>query len=278
MYKRYYKFTILSILAGLVFSCELNNANEGDYDGTNPRSGWIEFSETSSSVLSTDGSVNIPIDLNVDINDSDTEISYTVEVISGNAPETNVGTFTAVVPSGALNTEIDYDIDSSIETNYTLQFTIIDTSNPDVIVGLEGDNPIIYTLEVCSNEFPLSWTGNAFFDGGSDPVNTFDMTLTPTGNPGEYDIDTAWGPDYVALLAQNPALEGQFLYAGVLTINPDNSISIVGNDPSLFPGTVTAAESTSGNEFDPCASELRYTLSQALFTGDFVVNVVLSAN
>mgnify|MGYP000214414484 CR=1 FL=1 len=263
------------LLAVFLVSCE---AIDDSNFPSNRNSGWVEFETASSQVLSDVGTVTIPVEYNVPINREDVTVSYDVAVVEGEAPGAVTGSFTTIVPADTRDLSIMYEVDPTISSNYTLSFTITGTSNPDVIVGLDGDNPIVHTLEVCFGELPLSWTGNAFFDGGSDPVNTFDMTLTPTGNPGEYEIDTAWGPNYVAALTGNPAFEGQFLYEGILTINPDNTISIVGLDTGLFPGTVPAADSTSGNVFDPCTRELRYTLSQALFTGDFVVNVELSAN
>jgi len=260
--------------ATLFVSCELNNANEGDYDGTNPRSGWIEFVETSNQVLNTAGRVTIPVDLQVDINDTNTQFDYSIEVIDGDGTGVQVGTFTDVVPANTLEAIIEFDVDASISTTYTLKFTILSTSNPEVIVGLEGDNPIEYELLVCANVFPLAWTGNAFIDGTE--INTFDMTLTETGNPGEYTISSAWGTNFVAEATGNPDFDGQFIYDGTFTLTSDNVVTIVGSDPSLFPGTVSNDASTNGNQFDPCTGTLTYTLQQALFGGDFVVDVILT--
>ena len=153
-------------------------------------------------------------------------------------------------------------------------FTITETSNPDVIIGLDGDNPDTFTLEVCANTFPLSWTGNAFI--GSSQINTFDMTLTETGTPGEYTISSAWGTNFVAEATGNPNFDGQFIYDGTFTRNPDNTISIVGFDTNFFPGTVSNDAALNGNQFDPCNGTLSYTLAQGLFTGDFVVDVILT--
>ncbi|QTY26906.1 hypothetical protein [Flavobacterium sp. CS20] len=130
-------------------------------------------------------------------------------------------------------------------------------------------------MEVCYGVLPLEWTGSSFIDGSQ--VNTFDMTLTPTGNEGEYEVSSAWGANFVAEATGNPAFDGQFIYDGVMTLNPDNTLSIVGNgDPATFPGTVPAGEATNGNLFDPCNNQMFYTLDQGVFQGDFVVDVVLS--
>lgn len=265
--------SIVLIAIVLMTSCHTNDPNDGDFRD-NPRSGWIEFVNTSSQVLNTQGSVEIPMDLNVPINDTGTDVQYMVEVIDGSAPSLETGTFSAVIPKDTREGFINFDIDPNIESNYTVQFTLTSTSNPNVIVGLDGDNPIVFTLEVCANVLPLSWTGSSFIDGSQ--INTFDMTLTPTGNEGEFEVSSAWGTNFVAEATGNPGFDGQFIYDGIMTLNADNTLSIVGSDPALFPGTVLPEDSLNGNLFDPCTNQLVYTLSQGLFTGDFTVDVVLT--
>ncbi|TKS57628.1 hypothetical protein [Mesohalobacter halotolerans] len=263
--------TITVVLGFILIGC---NAVDDTRFKNDPQSGWIEFENESQQVLSDAGSVEIPIEYNVPVNRQDTSISYDVEIVEGSAPSVETGSFTTVVPADTRNASILFDIDPSISTNYTVQFTITSTSNPDVIVGLDGDNPDVFTLEVCSGVLPLEWTGSSFIDGSE--INTFDMTLTPTGNEGEFNISSAWGTNFVAEATGDPSFDGQFIYDGVLTINPDNTLSIVGSDPALFPGTVLQEDALNGNLFDPCSNQLFYTLEQGLFTGDFVVDVVLT--
>jgi hypothetical protein len=214
------------------------------------------------------------MEYNVPVNQVNTQVTYTVEVVAGDAPGAETGTFTTTVAANTVDLSIDYAVNPSITSNYTLQFTIVSTSNPDVIIGLEGDNPDTFTLDVCYNVIPLNWTGNAFIDGSE--INTFDMTLTPTGNEGEYTISSAWGTNFVAAATGNPAFDGQFIYDGTLTLGANNTVTIVGNDTNFFPGTVAFDDALNGNIFDPCALTLSYTLEQGLFTNPFVVDVVLT--
>ncbi len=268
-------FCILTVIL-LTVSCELNNANEGDYVGTNPRSGWVEFENESTQVLRTDDVASIPVELNVDINDIDTQIEYTVEVISDNPPEVSTGNFTTSVRAGDLETQITYDLDPTILSPYTLQFTITNTSNPDVIVGLEGDNPIIHTLEVCPDVLPLAYTGVAFI--GDSQINMFDVVLTRTGDCSVYEMNSAWGTNFVAEATGDPSFDGQFIYPANLTLNADLSLSItgVGDNANLLPGSVSDEDSTNGNSFDFDSGVITYTLSQGLFGSPFVVDVILT--
>lgn len=272
--KNIFKLTFVALAFVLSFvSCD-----NIDLDGFEPNvtSGWVEFEEATGRAFHTAGTLNIPMEYNVPVNQVNTTVTYTVEVIEGSAPGAETGTFVTTVPRNTRDLSIDYEIDPSITSNYTLLFTITETSNPDVIIGLEGDNPDTFTLEVCYNVIPLEWTGNAFIDNGPDPVNDFTMTLTPTDTEGEYTISSAWGTNFVAGATGNPAFDGLFIYDGTLTLNPDNSVSIVGFDTNFFPGTVANADSFDGNEFDPCNNTLTYTLEQGLFTAPFLVNVRLT--
>jgi hypothetical protein len=272
--KNIFKLTFVAFALVMSFvSCD-----NIDLDGFEPNvtSGWVEFEEESDQVFNDSGTITIGMEYNVPVNQVNTTVNYTVEVIEGEAPGAVTGSFVAVVPRNTRDLSIDYAIDPTITTNYTLLFTIESTSNPDVIIGLDGDNPDTHTLEVCFNDFPLSYTGNAFIEG--ELINTFDMTLTETETPGEYTISSAWGTNFVAEATGNPAFDGLFIYDGNFTLNPDFTVSITGFDTNFFPGTIPNDDplNLNGNQYDRCTKTLTYTLEQGLFGGDFVVDVVLT--
>jgi len=270
------KNTFKIIVVALAFVLSFVSCDNIDLDGFEPNvtSGWVEFEEESAQVFNDVGTLTIGMEYNVPVNQVNTTVTYTVEVLTGSAPSAETGTFTTVVPRNTRDLSIEYEIDPTITTNYTLLFTIVETSNPDVIIGLEGDNPDTFELDVCFNVIPLNWTGNAFIDGGQ--INTFDMTLTETDDPGVYTISSAWGTNFVAEATGQPDFDGLFIYDGTFTRNADNTVSIVGFDTNFFPGTVANADALNGNQFDPCTNTLSYTLEQGLFNGDFVVDVVLT--
>ncbi len=280
--KNIFKQTFVAIALVLSFA----SCDNIDLDGFEPNltSGWVEFESASDQVLSDVGTITIPMEYNVPVNKVNTQVTYTVEVIAGDGAGVTTGTFTATVAENTVDLSIDYAIDPTIASNYTLLFTIVSTSNPDVIIGLEGDNPDTFTLEVCYNVFPLNWTGDAYIGDPTNPSNlitTFDLVLTPTGNDGEYTMNTAWGTDFVAQATGNPGFDGLFIYdGGLFTISPDNTV-VISEDPNddRFTGTVSqdaALNEANGNLFDPCSEQLFYTLGQGLFTNPFTVNVVMS--
>ena len=105
--------------------------------------------------------------------------------------------------------------------------------------------------------------------GSQTPSHTATLTPVP-GTTNQYSIDSAWGPNFVATLTGNPTYQGQFLYAGTLTINSDFSVTIVGVPTSTW---ATGGTGT----YDPCTNLISYTLTQTLFTGNaFTTSVVLT--
>jgi hypothetical protein len=98
----------------------------------------------------------------------------------------------------------------------------------------------------------------------------YTATLTPVaGTTNQYTIDSAWGPNFIAWVTGNAAYEGRYLYSGVLTINPDKTIIIVGDS------TWSAVGGT--GVYDPsCINKFSYTLKQTLFGNPFTTDVVLT--
>ena len=94
--KNIFKLTFVALAFVLSFvSCD-----NIDTDGFEPNlmSGWVEFENTSAQVLNDVGTVNIGMEYNVPVNDVNTTVTYTVEVIDGSAPGAATGTFVTVVP------------------------------------------------------------------------------------------------------------------------------------------------------------------------------------
>ncbi|RRO22573.1 hypothetical protein [Flavobacteriaceae bacterium 14752] len=265
---------LTTLILGLVLvGC---NAVDDTRFKPNTESGWIEFSRVADKVLSTDGSVQIPFEYNVPVNRENTIVSYDVEIISGEAPSVETGSFTTVVPADTRDIDVLFDVDPNITSNYTIQYTITSVSNPDVIVGLDGDNPIVYELEVCADILPLAYTGVAFI--GDSQINTFDVFLTRTDDCDVFEMNSAWGTNFVAEATGNPDFDGQFIYEADLTLNPDFTVTItgVGDDAGALPGSVPNEDATNGNVFDLDTGVITYSLSQGLFANPFVVDVVLT--
>lgn len=262
----YIKITSLLIIAVLFASCE----QDFEDDRFRPRdrtTGWVQFNGTNDTKFTDVGEYTLPLDVNVPINDNGFNINYTVEVIEGNAPDIETGTFDATVPVDSRNPNITFNINPENESQYVIQVTLNSVNDDDISVGIEGsERPTVFNLKITC-PVPLEYTGKTFI--GDSEINTFDLTLTPTDDPNEFEMDTAWG-DFVAAATGDPSFAGQLQYAGTLTINSDDTVDIEADDPDTFPGG-TGVIST-------CEGTLNYTLEQAVFSGDFVVDVELTAN
>ena len=77
----------------------------------------------------------------------------------------------------------------------------------------------------------------------------------------------------MSLLTGNPALTN-FLYPGIVTINSDNTVTVVGINEPAFPARYPGGTGT----YDPCTKVIKYRLSQGLFTNPFQVDVTLTTN
>lgn len=250
----------------------------------NRTSGWVEFDGSEYYFLNRERSETIPIQYNVPINRENTVITYTAEFLAGTNPGVEEGTFETIVPADTRDAGIDYDFPLAENGNYTVRFTMTNVSNPDVIIGLEGNNPFVIDVTVVRD-----FDGIALTPDCGPENNEFVLNVNPTEEDGQYLLSSAWGTNYVAALTGNPAFEGLFIYESVLTLTDEldgsgnNVISIVGVDDALFPGTDLGVDEDGdprtpceSQTFNPLTGEMNYTLSQNLFNGDFLVGVTLT--
>lgn len=148
-------------------------------------------------------------------------------------------------------------------SDYTLYAV---TVNED---GLRSEQVFManYSTPAFDVNIDTDYSGESYI--GTDLISEGTTTLTPTADSNVFLVDTCWGANFVADATGNAALQGQYLYSGTLTINADNSITIVG-DEAWGPGGTGA--------YDPCSNMITYSLVQGLFSGDFTVDVTLTPN
>lgn len=262
------KFGIAAAIAVLAIGCDTDYY--GDAFTRDTDSGWVEFGDTITQAVNVDRVV-IPIFQRSATNSKATEINYSVAAVEGNPPSSFLGDFTVIVPEDELIAELVFNIEPNAEP-FKVEITILSTNQDNLILGLEGveerAHPIRHTFRYCTGAVGTTYSGVPSFNGSSASSFTATLTQVP-GQDNVYNIDTAWGMNFVADATGNPAFEGQFVYDGVLTVNPDNTITIVGNDPSYATGG-------SGVYEPACTGTFTYTLTQALFADPFEVEVVLT--
>lgn len=262
------KIIMLFSLVGCLVSCNHNAPNEGKFE-VEPNSGWVEF-ETTIIETSTVSGVSIPVYQRSAINEDATVITYKVEAAEGSTVPAGVtGTYTDTIPATELMGTLDFAV-AETDASYSLIVTIIGTSQDNLQIGLageEGEHPFVASVKICDGTIASTYSGTAYA-AGNEVV--FTATFTPVeGQTNVYTIDTAWGQDFVAILAGDPSLSGQYPYSGTLTINADQTITIVGDESYATGGTGT---------YDVCNKTFTYQLGQTLFTGDLQIDVVLVAN
>lgn len=234
-------------------------------------SSWIQFENETASVTEAN-TINVPVILASSSNSSGVTVNFTVTSdASDRFNITQSGTLD--IPAGEFAGNIEViPVDDNL-VNGDAQVTIT-LSNTDISVGLGGEgirfHQTIVTV-VDDDCVPTPGTSySAAVRAFNDNAPAFDATLTPVpGTTNEYAIDSAWGPDFVGWATGDPSFNGSFAYPARIIINNDLTITIVGGAGYATGGTGT---------YDSCGDVFTFTLTQALFSNPFTVDVVLTAN
>ncbi|AEH00276.1 hypothetical protein [Lacinutrix sp. 5H-3-7-4] len=262
------------ILTSLLLSLFLVgcDSNENGLNGGNSDSGWIQFDASASNAFSTDANVAIPFSLPYGTNAQGQTITYSIDAVSGNVPSDQLGTFTTILEATDQDGTINFTPIATGE-NYTLRFTLLSTSNTDYQIGLsDGSKQITYDLTVCNFAVSASYTGDAYsndLDIAPGTFGPYTSTFTPVdGEDNTWTLDTTWGPDFVFNLTGGGVPQGSFPYESTVVLNSDNTVTV----------TAEAPYSGGTGSYDPCTDTFTLNLGQALFTGTFTVDVVLTGN
>lgn len=95
----------------------------------------------------------------------------------------------------------------------------------------------------------------------------FTATFTRVGTSGlTYAVDSGWGPNFVAWATGSSAYAGAYIYPCELTVNADGTVDVTGQ--SYYTG--------GSGTFDACTGVISVTLTQALFTSPFTVDVTFT--
>ena len=269
-----YLYTLIALSIITLSSCHHDDPNEDKFKN-DPTSGWIYFSNQSTQITDDVSSVSIPLTQNSAVNSENTEVTVLVESIEGTAPESVLGNYTAIISKNMLTGEVTIPV---VQTNdrYTVQITIIESNKGNLQIGLDEDSsniyPITHTLTVCDAtiDSEATYSGSSFIEG--DLISQFEINLSEVeGENNTYLLSTAWGENFVADATGQP-LQGLYLYEAILYVNQDNTVIVEATDPNntgFFQG--------GSGSYDACTKTFSYSLEQALFSNDFLVDVTLVA-
>lgn len=264
---KYLKLIFIVLFISLT-SCE-QDFNDDNFRPRDRSSGWIQFGTSSATEIFDVGEVSIPFQIEVPENKDGFSFEYSIEVVSGSAPSIDEGTFTANVEANTNTFSRSITINPENASQYSIEVQLLSVSKDNISVGIEGSGrPTTFTLNITDQcEVPLTWEGSTNALGESD-INQFDMTLTETDEPNEFEMDTAWGDFVDAVTADD--FSGQFPYSGTLIINDDDTVDFVADDPSAFPDGGSGTIST-------CNGTMTLVLTQGLFQDAFEVTVNYTA-
>ena len=270
------KILILILIAGVIFSCDVNDPNEDKFGGVNPESGWVEFNTPSNSTSLTPLSetVSIPVIINAPVQKEELVVNYEISTLSGDPASdfiTSMLQSSITIPANSLTGAIEINIDTEAMANLTeqtiVQVELTSINSSDITIGL-GDDSQLTTYEI-SSPCPINPNLNrdALTAGLGADFPPHSVTLEQTGD-FEYFAEDLWGPQTVAVLTGDPSYSGQFPYPGTISIDPISYDVTVTGTSSTFPG--------GSGTYDSCNDVIYITLNQALFTQDFTLDVTLN--
>ncbi|WP_179339676.1 hypothetical protein [Winogradskyella ludwigii] len=270
----------------LTFSCEQDDDNSRFYN--DPTSGWVEFATPSSgtTVSPFAESLSLPVSLRVPVYEGGLNVTYSLVAVEGD--------FTSIV--GTLSTDtlsFSSDVSPGADGTPSVQNIVIGFENLDLVtepivfdvvltavdvdgvtIGVDDDSITSYRVStpcpvVTADSYNVDVTG----PNGATPSHT--VALTPTGVANQFSVTSTWGPEFVAEVAGQPALAGQYLYSATISINDDLTVSVVSTDSTV--GGDGSAETDGYGTYDSCNDVFLITLTQGLFTTDFTVDLTMTA-
>lgn len=122
-----------------------------------------------------------------------------------------------------------------------------------------------FTMNCPLTNFPLTYNVDVYAFDEDAPSHT--QTFVPVaGTDNQFEVASAWGPNFVAWATGNAGYAGQYLYSGVLTIKCDQA-SFKGNDTWATGGTGT---------YNTVTGVIVLNLNQGLFSTPFVTQCTFS--
>lgn len=204
--------------------------------------------------------------VNLSVTGSDTS-RYTIE------PQLN-GNSSIDIPAGETSFVISVTPVDNVFNDGNATVTISLTDSNSIPIGLAGEgnfrteSVITIVDDDCAIDAAATYNVRVFAFGEEAPSHT--VSLVPVvGTDNQFTVVSVWGPEFVAWATGNSGFSGQFPYPATLTINNDFSLDVTGNVGYATGGSGTYAS---------CEDTFEFTISQALFTSNFTVDIVMTGN
>jgi len=261
-----FKYLFAFIALGFI-SCETDTGDESFMENRDVIAG---FTATSGTIFATAEGTNTFVltvavsqimsadkTFEISVDETSTAVLGTDFTLSANSIVIPAGGF-----SGSVNVVADFDAASfdgkSLVFNLTPAAGSLLGKAASCSLEIVKSCPIPDALEA-------SYTANPFAFNEDAPE--FTATFTRVGTTGlTYAVDSGWGPEFVAWATGIAGYSGLYIYPCELTVNADGTVAVTGS--SYYTG--------GSGTFDACTGVISVTLTQALFTTPFTVDVTFT--
>lgn len=285
--KNFIKIFIFALVAIMTYSC-VSDDGSGRF-ANDPEYGWVRFfdfdTSTNISISEIDcpdldnpiSTIEIPVELTARINKSDLNVTYELQGVSGTNPTDFIsGSGTVTIPANSNKGVILLNIDNTISFSSDISFNVLltSTNRSGITVGLDDNSELIsYTVNLKLYDLTGTYSATSITAFGGDPAPLFTAEVTPIdGEPNKWDIDTSWGPNFIAWATGVTTFEDSLFYKAILEVDPaTGNITIIGNDDDDDFGDFDLGGS---GTFNRCDGVLSYSVDGTFF-GGVTANVVL---
>jgi hypothetical protein len=261
---------ILFASLGLLTSCEedLVIFDEGD--------GFISNEVASASTPEDGDPISTTITLGTGSNESGVSVNFDVVIESGDASRFNITPSNGVleIPAGEFAGEIVVEPIDNIDADGNVVIRVELSESNALPVGTAGlgleRTTTVFTItdNDCPTEISDSYGVEVFAFDDEAPGHSVDLVPVP-GTDNQWTVTSSWGPEFVAWATGDPGFSGSFPYSGTIVLNEDFTVEFIGDDAWATGGSGT---------YSACDDQFTITLTQALFTTDFTVDVVMTGN
>lgn len=239
-----------------------------------PQDNFVQM-ETRTASTAEDGD---PMTLNVALgsvdNPNGTSVNFDVIISSGDASRFNIEPSNGIleIPAGEFTGQITVTPIDNLENdgNVNLSIELVQTDNLKIGVAGLGNEKTAASLVINDNDCPTiissQYGVEVFAFDAEAPGHTVELVAVD-GTDKQWTVVSSWGPNFVGWATGNSGFNGLYPYSGTIVLNDDFTVDFIGDA-----GWATGGSGT----YSACDDQFNITLTQALFSSSFTVDVVMT--
>lgn len=262
------------IITLLILTATLISCSEAENPMFSPDGDFVQVETTSVSTSEDGDAVTIDVALGSTTNPNGTSVNFDVLISSGDASRFTIepSNGTLEIPAGEFSGEITITPIDNIVNDGNVNLTIDLIPSDDLKIGVAGKNlektssSVVITDNDCPTVISEKYAVSVFAFGEEAPSHNVEF-IPVDGTDNQWTVTSSWGPTFVSWATGNSAYDGSFLYSGTVVLNDDFTVDFIGDAGYASGGSGT---------YTACGNEFNITLTQALFSGDFTVDIVMT--